>query len=83
MGSCELPRSKFGQPIIVRPVPPAILRSRSSADKEHAGKRCALWTVGTRDDLEAIQRYARGAAGMPEKVREQAVLTVQAIQGRP
>jgi hypothetical protein len=55
-----------------------------SADKEHVWEALrALWTVGTRDDLEPIQRYARGAPGMPERVQEQAVLTVQAIQARP
>jgi hypothetical protein len=54
-----------------------------SADKEHAWEALrALWTVGTKEDLEEVQRYARGVPGMPEKVQEQAVLTVQAIQGR-
>jgi hypothetical protein len=32
--------------------------------------------------LEDIQRYVRGVPGMPEKVQEQALLTVQAIQAR-
>lgn len=55
-----------------------------SADKEHAWEALrGLWTVGTKDDLEEIQRYARGIPGMPEKVQEQAVLTVRAIQARP
>jgi len=54
-----------------------------SADKEHAWEALrALWTVGTREDLEDIQRYVRGARGMPEKVQGQALLTVQAIQRR-
>jgi hypothetical protein len=54
-----------------------------SADKEHAWEALrALWTVGTNDDLEEVQHYARGVPGMPEKVQEQAVLTVQAIQAR-
>ena len=54
-----------------------------SADKEHAWEALrALWTVGAKDDLEDIQRYARGIPGMPEKVQEQAVLTVRAIQAR-
>jgi biotin carboxyl carrier protein len=54
-----------------------------SADKEHAWEALrALWTVGAQEDLEDIQRYARGVPGMPEKVQEQAVLTVQAIQSR-
>jgi hypothetical protein len=38
--------------------------------------------VGTAEDLEEIQRYARGVPGMPEKVQEQAMLTVQGIKGR-
>ena len=54
-----------------------------SADKEHAWEALrALWTVGAKDDLEDIQRYARGIPGMPEKVQEQAVLPVRAIQAR-
>jgi hypothetical protein len=54
-----------------------------SADKEHVWEALrALWTVGTKEDLEDIQRYAGGVPGMPEKVHEQALLTVQAIQGR-
>jgi len=54
-----------------------------SSDKEHAWEALrALWTVGTKDDLEDIQRYARGIPGMPEKVQEQAVLTVRAIEAR-
>jgi biotin carboxyl carrier protein len=54
-----------------------------SADKEHAWEALrALWTVGTTEDLEDIQRYVRGIPGMPEKVQEQALLTAQAIQKR-
>ena len=54
-----------------------------SADKEHVFEALrALYTIGTSDDLDEIQRYARGVPGMPEKVQEQAVLTVQAIQNR-
>lgn len=54
-----------------------------AADKEHVWEALrALWTVGAREDLEDIQRYARGVASMPEKVQEQALLTVQAIQAR-
>jgi hypothetical protein len=51
-----------------------------SADKNHVWEALrALWTVGTKDDLEEIRNSARG---MPEKVQEQAVLTAQAIQSR-
>ena len=54
-----------------------------SADKEHAWEALrALWTVGTKEDLEDIQRYTSSVPGMPEKVQEQALLTVQAIQAR-
>jgi len=54
-----------------------------SADKEHAWEALrALWTVGTREDVDEIQRYARGVASMPEKVQEQALLTVRAIESR-
>jgi hypothetical protein len=54
-----------------------------SADKEHAWEALrALWRIGEKEDLEDIQRYARGLPGMPEKVQEQAVLTVRAIQAR-
>lgn len=54
-----------------------------SADKEHVWEALrALWTVGTKPDLDDIQRFAGGVPGMPEKVHEQALLTVQAIQSR-
>lgn len=54
-----------------------------SADKEHVWEALrALWSVGTKEDLDDIQRYAGGVAGMPEKVQEQALLTVQAIRSR-
>jgi len=54
-----------------------------SADKEHVWEALrALYTVGTSADLDDIQRYARSVRDMPEKVQEQALLTVRAIQGR-
>jgi hypothetical protein len=54
-----------------------------SADKEHAWEALrALWSVGVPEDLEAVQRYARGVPGMPERLQEQAMLTLQAIQAR-
>ncbi|HUO29840.1 MAG TPA: HEAT repeat domain-containing protein [Bryobacteraceae bacterium] len=54
-----------------------------SADKEHAWESLrALWSVGAKEDLEEIQRYTHGVPGMPEKVQEQALLTIQAIQRR-
>jgi multidrug efflux pump subunit AcrA (membrane-fusion protein) len=54
-----------------------------SADKEHAWEALrALWGVGEAEDLEAVQRYARGVPGMPERLQEQAMLTIQAIRAR-
>jgi hypothetical protein len=54
-----------------------------STDKEHVWEALrALYTVGTDDDIEEIQRYVRGVPGMPEKVQQQATLTLQAIQAR-
>ena len=54
-----------------------------SADKEHVWEALrGLWKVGTKGDLEDIQRYTSSVPGMPEKVQEQALLTVQAIQAR-
>ena len=54
-----------------------------SADKDHVYEALrALYTTGTAEDLEDVQRYARGVPGMTEKVQEQAVLTARAIQSR-
>ena len=54
-----------------------------SADKEHVWEALrALYTIGGDEDAEDIQRYVRGVPGMPEKVRQQATLTIKAIQGR-
>ena len=54
-----------------------------AADKEHAWEALrALWGVGEPEDIEAVQRYARGVPGMPERLQEQAMLTLQAIQAR-
>jgi multidrug efflux pump subunit AcrA (membrane-fusion protein) len=54
-----------------------------SVDKEHVWEALrALHTIGRSDDLEDVQRYARGVPGMPEKVQQQAALTLQEIQGR-
>ena len=54
-----------------------------SADKDHVWEALrALYTIGTKADLDDIQRYTRGVASMPEKVQEQALLTVRAIQSR-
>jgi len=54
-----------------------------SSDKEHVWESLrALYTIGGGEEIEDVQRYARGVPGMPDKVREQAALTLQAIQGR-
>lgn len=42
----------------------------------------ALYLVGRPEDLADVERYASGVAGMPERVRQQATLTAQAIHKR-
>jgi HEAT repeat protein len=42
----------------------------------------ALYLVGEAEDLELIEPFARGAPRMPEKVQQQAELTLQAIRQR-
>jgi HEAT repeats len=42
----------------------------------------ALYLVGGRDSLTDVERFERGVPGMSERVRQQAALTVQAIQKR-
>jgi hypothetical protein len=42
----------------------------------------ALYLIGTKDDLPAINRYARGVSGMPQQVAEQAGLTAKEISSR-
>lgn len=54
-----------------------------SPDKEHVWEALrALLRVGRKEDLEEVQRYARGVPGMPDRVRQQAVLTLREIEGR-
>jgi hypothetical protein len=54
-----------------------------SPDKEHVWEALrALYTLGGRQDVEDIERYARGAPGMPEKIRQQASLTLKAVENR-
>lgn len=54
-----------------------------SPDKEHAWEALrALVRVGRKEDLEDVQRYARGVPGMPDRVRQQASLTSQEIVSR-
>jgi len=42
----------------------------------------ALYLVGQAEDLPAVTPYARGLADMPVRVRQQAVLTEEAIRKR-
>lgn len=42
----------------------------------------ALYLVGQPEDIPVIQRYTRELPGMPDRVREQATLTTQAIRER-
>jgi len=54
-----------------------------SPDKEHAWEALrALLRVGQKEDIADVQRYARGVAGMPERVQQQAALALQEIQNR-
>jgi len=54
-----------------------------SPDKEHAWEALrGLLRVGQKQDLDDVQRYARGVAGMPDRVRQQAALTLQEIRSR-
>lgn len=42
----------------------------------------ALGLVGEREDLASVQRYAQGTAGLPDEIKQQAALTVKAIESR-
>ena len=42
----------------------------------------ALYLIGRPEDLPAVERYARGVAGMPESVRQQAEYAARAIRAR-
>jgi len=42
----------------------------------------ALYLIGQREDLPAVEGYARGAASIPEHVREQAIYAARAIRAR-
>jgi hypothetical protein len=54
-----------------------------SVDKEHVWEALrALHTIGGSADVEQVQRYVRGVPGMPEKVQQQAALTLHEIQSR-
>jgi hypothetical protein len=42
----------------------------------------ALYLVGELEDLQAIEAFARGLPEMPERIRQQAILTKEAIRRR-
>jgi hypothetical protein len=42
----------------------------------------ALYLIGRKDDLPAVNGYARGAEGMPQQVQQQAELTAREISAR-
>jgi biotin carboxyl carrier protein len=42
----------------------------------------ALYVIGTADDLPAIARYERGQPDLPDRIRQQAILTEHAIRQR-
>jgi hypothetical protein len=42
----------------------------------------AFFVVGEADDIPAIERYTRPLTGMPDRVRQQAVATIQEIRDR-
>src|SRR5579862_7547936 len=41
----------------------------------------ALYLIGTPDDAEAIEPYARGVVGLPPQIQQQATLTLQHLRG--
>ena len=54
-----------------------------STDKEHVYEALrALFIIGGSEDIEDVQSYIRGRPGMPEKVQQQAALTLKEIQSR-
>ncbi|HLN01593.1 MAG TPA: hypothetical protein VK335_20060 [Bryobacteraceae bacterium] len=64
-------------------VAPGDTLAELSPDKEHAWEALrGLLRVGQKQDLDDVQRYARGVAGMPDRVRQQAALTLQEIRSR-
>lgn len=54
-----------------------------SSDRSHVWEALrALYLVGRPEDLGDVERYNRPVPGMPDNIRQQASLTVQAIQSR-
>ena len=42
----------------------------------------ALWAVGGQDDIRLVERYTRPFAGLPDRIQQQALLTIEAIRTR-
>ncbi len=42
----------------------------------------AMYLIGRKDDLPAVNRYARGVGGMPQQIQQQAALTAKAITSK-
>ena len=42
----------------------------------------ALYLIGQKDDLPAVNPYVRGAEGMPPQIQQQAALTAREISAR-
>ena len=54
-----------------------------SADENHVWEALrALYLVGQRPDLEAVERYAHPIPGMRDTIQHQAQSTLEAIKGR-
>lgn len=54
----------------------------SPSDEQVWEAQRALYLMGELEDLEAVQPFARGAAGMPERIQQQARLTLEGIRRR-
>lgn len=42
----------------------------------------ALYLIGQMEDIPDVERYAQGISGMPDRIRQQATLTAEAIRSR-
>jgi len=58
-----------------------LMRIDSDADQVWEALR-GLYLVGRSEDLPDVERYASGVSNMPDRIREQAILTAKAIQTR-
>jgi hypothetical protein len=87
-GAAEIRSPVLGEVLSLKQLDGASVRAGEaivdlSADKEHAWEALrGLLRVGRKADLDDVQRYARGVAGMPDRVRHQAALTLEEIRSR-